>query len=404
MAGRAGRRGIDTVGHCVILPEAMVSPHSMKSILSGSPLSVTSNYKITYQMVLGIIKENQNLSKNEILDIIVSKSQDSLSAPTQLAYANKLMNEIENQRKSLEEFETKIQELRTPMAHIERYMEIEGLFKTGMLAAKSQRKLKAERYKLCEKNLHLEREASIMETIQKQKRNICQLEEEHSAALSYLLKEVSACVSLLEELNCLISQGSSSINLSITNTGIFASNIFETHPLLLANYISSYINPSLSDDTFDATELASTLSLFCDSSAKREDSNHISVSACKETKEATQIIRTLEHMYQREHQVLGGYYISQEYQVSTRLPKYVRDWCRASTSAECLAILENVNETAEISSGDFVKSLLKIIKLSKELMTSAQEIGGPWLRLEKLCSVVPELLMKYIVTNQSLYI
>ena len=405
MAGRAGRRGIDTKGHCIILPEAMVSPHSMKSILSGSPLSVTSNYKITYQMVLGIIKDNNNLPQDKILDIVVSKSQDSLSAPSQLAYANKLATEIQHQKESLVQLEEKIKEFKTPMTEIQRYMEIEKLFRTGMLAAKSQRKLKSERYKLCERNFQLERDASILESIQIQKSNLCQLEEQHSAALSYLYKEVSACVALLKEFNCLTtSQEPTNTELYISHTGLLASNIFETHPLVLANYTTSSLYNLILNDTFNAIDLASRLSIFCDASTRQDDSNQDDGSSNEYSQEATKMFKTLDHAYQREHEVLGGYYISQEYHMSSRLCKHVADWCKATTSTECRAILDNVYNTAGVSTGDFVKSLLKIVKLSKELMNSANEIGSSWLRLEKLCSEIPELLMKYVVTNQSLYI
>jgi len=352
-------------------------------------------------MVLGIIKEHQNLEKSEILDIILSKSQDSLSAPTQLAYANKLLSELESQRQSLVEYENKIKQLKTPIEDIERYMEIEGLFKTGMLSAKSQRKLKSERYKLCEKNLHLEREVSIMQTVHKQRNNIRQLEEEHSAALSYLQKEVSSCISLLAEFNCLLA----SSHLKLTSTGIVASNVYETHPLVFANYITSTIVRSLTNETFDATSLASTLSMFCDSSIKPDDSIDNALTTCQDaTRQTKTLTDQLEYAYQREQQVLGGYYITQEHLVSSRLYPHVVNWCKAQTSAECIEVLQDVYNTTGISSGDFVKSLLKIIKLSKELLSSAQEMGDLYVRLEKLCSDIPELLMKYIVTNQSLYI
>jgi len=403
MAGRAGRRGIDTIGHCIILPEAIVSPHSMKSILSGSPLSVKSNYKITYQMVLGIVKSNPNLSKSELIETIVLKSQESLSSPSQVSYANKLMDEIKTQRQSLEQLETKIPVMNTPMADIERYLEIEGLFKTGMLSAKSQRKLKAERYKLCEKNFHLEREVSILQLIQKQKHNIRELEHQHSATLSYLHNEVLSCISLLIEFNCLVYHDETSLQL--TNTGILTSNIYETHPLVLSNFTTSTISDLSNSDTIDIAKLASILSMFCDCSAKPDDSVDNISSSCKQTTiMAKSIVDQMEQAYQREHQTLGGYYITQEYQISTRLYSYVTQWCDANTPFECLKVMNEAYESQGISSGDFVKSILKIIKLSKELMASAQEMGNSWLWLEKLCSQVPEQLMKYIVTNQSLYI
>jgi hypothetical protein len=169
--------------------------------------------------------------------------------------------------------------------------------------------------------------------------------------------------------------------------------------------MTKLISDSSNKDSLNKEELVSLLSMFCDSSAKHDDSIDNATSTCKDTSEtAKTIVDMMEQAYQREHETLGGYYITQEYQISSRLCPHVVNWCQATSSSECLAVLGKAYETAGISSGDFVKSLLKIIKLSKEIMTSAQEMGNSWLWLEKLCSEVPESLMKYVVTNQSLYI
>lgn len=52
MAGRAGRRGIDTVGTVLILCKSEVpSIHVLQSILLGKASKLTSRFRLTYGMV-----------------------------------------------------------------------------------------------------------------------------------------------------------------------------------------------------------------------------------------------------------------------------------------------------------------------------------------------------------------
>jgi superfamily II RNA helicase len=110
----------------------------------------------------------------------------------------------------------------------------------------------------------------------------------------------------------------------------------------------------------------------------------------------------LHKSYCVEQECLGGYLISQEYNVNREIYRYVADWIEAETRDDCMAVLSSVNEEIGVSTGDFVKTILKTVKLAKEIQTAAVVSGE--VELEHKCSVVPELLLKHIVTNQSLYV
>jgi hypothetical protein len=69
---------------------------------------------------------------------------------------------------------------------------------------------------------------------------------------------------------------------------------------------------------------------------------------------------------------------------------------------ECKQVLQKLAEEKEIFLGEFVKALLKINNICSELEKIAEMIGNISL-LSKL-KEIPLLTLKYVVTNQSLYV
>jgi hypothetical protein len=74
-------------------------------------------------------------------------------------------------------------------------------------------------------------------------------------------------------------------------------------------------------------------------------------------------------------------------------------WCECSDEAECKSVISEI-EANGVSIGDFTKAILKISTLGRELMgttTTCVEL------LHKL-SEIDKLILKYVATNQSLYL
>ena len=71
----------------------------------------------------------------------------------------------------------------------------------------------------------------------------------------------------------------------------------------------------------------------------------------------------------------GRFYITRQFETQGILYELAGDWCSAETNEECKAVLRSAYDNANISTGDFVKALMKIIKLSKELLSGAESTG-----------------------------
>ena len=100
----------------------------------------------------------------------------------------------------------------------------------------------------------------------------------------------------------------------------------------------------------------------------------------------------------------------EEYQINTGteytfhydLLFYVEEWTKCGCIEDCKIILQKLELEKEIFLGEFVKALLKINNIACELEKIA-ELTGNIEFLSKLREI-PNLTMKYVVTNQSLYI
>jgi hypothetical protein len=80
-------------------------------------------------------------------------------------------------------------------------------------------------------------------------------------------------------------------------------------------------------------------------------------------------------------------------------------WCDCNSEEECKLFISTSLSDKGISTGDFAKGMLKIATISRELSTLGNlefcKDKVEW--LNKLSQIEP-LILKYIVTNQSLYV
>jgi len=84
------------------------------------------------------------------------------------------------------------------------------------------------------------------------------------------------------------------------------------------------------------------------------------------------------------------------------LLRYTSEWCDSQSVEECKLLLQKIAEEKGIFLGEFVKALLKINNISSEMEKIAELTGN----IEFLSNLkeIPNITLKYVVTNQSLYV
>ena len=91
-----------------------------------------------------------------------------------------------------------------------------------------------------------------------------------------------------------------------------------------------------------------------------------------------------------------------DYNMHYDLIDYVNTWCKCECVEDCKFFLQQIEGEKEIFLGEFVKALLKINNISCEMEKVAEFLGNIPL-LSKLREI-PKITLKYVVTNQSLYV
>jgi hypothetical protein len=182
---------------------------------------------------------------------------------------------------------------------------------------------------------------------------------------------------------------------TLTHAGSVACQLREVHCLVFAKLL-----PDIQE--LSVKQLVALFSCFTNVKVADE---------CKETVPNTndrQIVRILKHVDE-----MFDYYINKEvkelridsgmdYTMHYDLVNYVGPWCDAVNEPECKLVLQRLKDEKQIFLGEFVKALLKVNNISLEFEKIA-ELDGNVAFLSKL-KQISELTLKFVVTNQSLYV
>jgi superfamily II RNA helicase len=407
MAGRAGRRGIDTIGniiHCNNL-FPMPSLTEYKTVLSGRPQKLISKYHISYSLVLNMItaanKDGEN--SQEVVDI---KALNQFSEKSMIH--NEIQNSMKEQNQIIDDLKTAIDKkrgfvdiMRTPYLKCLEYIQSEFDAKntTNKKRKDADKKLRdlVEEFRSIVVDVNIVRELIEMKT--HYDNEVCSLE--------YMKQFIHN--QTLDVCNILLSEGFISSHSSDDNTGTtcydflplgkIASRIAEVHPLVL----SKFMMDTNFFESFSTIQLVGLLSCFTDIKIASDERAFVPASSDvflnSKVRELAEIYKRYDSM-ELERDLRTGFKYDDVLMYD--IMDFSMQWCDYTSELECKQFIHGVISMKSISIGDFNKALLKIVTIAKELISVCEEFGQ--IELMHKLSSVDNMILKYVTTAQSLYV
>jgi len=393
MAGRAGRRGIDTVGnvvHCNNLFK-MPSLEEYKTILGGKPQKLTSKFHISYSLILNLIKNGctrdfhlfseKSMIQNEIAVIL-----------------RQYKEEITESEKNIENKINSLGTLKTAKTLCDRYLDLQ----TQLPTLKNKKRKEAERevntletqYKYIKLDTEQVKQLYIIEEELNSLRNNLYYNEQYIKMNTDKIVDILRDEHFIEEVHC-----EGGVDYHFVNKGKMASCIAEAHPLVMSNLCERL--DYFAD--FTSTQIVGILSCLVDVKVPDEKKQVIPNCSDRHVTTAVDLVNDLLNHYEdveNEFQVWTGYNYADAIQFD--LIELSMGWCDCNTEYDCKYFIQDSVAEKEISIGDFNKALLKIVTMVKELSNVCEEIGQVAL-LHKLTQIEP-MILKYVTTSQSLYL
>lgn len=392
MAGRAGRRGIDTIGHvihCNNLFDVLPS-NEYKKMITGPPQMLTSKFKISFNLILNVLQSNPEIGFEQ-LNGFVNKSLISVDIKNN---EKEYENEIDKLNNDLEIKKNNTQYYRTPIELIKQYIDKTSL--VSLTTNKARNKLMREMEALEDDYKFIKSESDKYNEIINISKQIEITECKKNDSLFYMKTSTENIIKILNE-HKFIENNENKWN--INEKGLIASNIQETHPLALAEL---YIHTK-GFENYSSSEIASIFSCFTNISVSDDVKLHNPSSILKHSRFefAGNYLRDMYNKFYDE-EVKFNVNTGTDYNLHFQIIDDVYEWCKAENEDECIKVINNIKQTHKIFLGEFVKAILKINNIAAEFEKICEQIGNVEL-LSKI-KEIPRLTLKYVVTNLSLYV
>ena len=425
MAGRAGRRGLDKIGYCFHLNNLFrdTSATAYKTMMNGKPQTLTSKFKISYNLLLNLV---DNGDTN-----LVGFAKKSMVTGDLTGKMNHVSTEIEKSQKELDRLDLCFGAMRTPRDILDQYMDLQ--MNKDKYANKKRKELEKEIQKIKDEHKYVEQDMVTIDKWNKQREELRELRKQYDGLNNYINDDVENVLYLLREDGFLetltsitkVSEVSvaseatviceenvkiestviSEVNVisetsvekeCLTLKGKMASQLREVHCLVFARLLEDDVLYKLS-----TCQLISLFSCFTNISVQEGVEDFTPYTDDNVVKS---IINTINTMFDDYRQTEIDYRINTgaDYNIHYDLLNYVEDWTKCQDVDDCKLVLQRLASEKEIFLGEFVKALLKINNIGAEMEKIAEMIGN----IEFLSKLreIPILTLKYVVTNQSLYV
>ena len=385
MAGRAGRRGIDTLGHVIHLTNLFnnTDQSTLKTMMKGKPQTLVSKFKISYNLLLNLIGigetdytkyAKRSMIQNDI-DVSMKGYYDNIA---------KLQGDIDNMSLVLNS-------CRTPIPVINEFIELNQ--KRLGSVNKKRKDIERNIQSILEQHINVEKEVDIVSRYTLKCNEITQLNNELVATENTLNTNVTKVIDLLTESGFVKKEDDKNV---LSLKGHVATHLREIHCLIFAELIES---GKLKQ--FKTKELVGILSCFTNITVPEEKRAVLPTSDYSNVKDC---IVNIYDMYQKQsdQEIRNKINTGIDYNMHFDIIDYAIRWCDCASDVDCKILINEISLNKEIFLGEFIKAILKINNITSEMEKVAELLGD--MEFLSILREVPQLTLKYVATNQSLYV
>jgi superfamily II RNA helicase len=392
-AGRAGRLGLDTVGHVIHLNNLFrnVDSISYKTMMNGKPQTLTSKFKISYNLLLNLLDIGDNNLVNFAKRSMVTGDLDNQQK--QLYYKISTLNT------ELDNIKNCTKNLRTPNEVIEQFIDLQKALSISV--NKKRKEVERQLNQLRDNYKFIEQDKTTYQKIAVKENEINEIQKQFDGVNTYITSGVGSVLNILKDeefiegvINSVGCYDEESLKLTLK--GKIASQLREVHCLVFAKLLENKLIDHLS-----SSQLVALFSIFTNINVQEDFKDICPKSGDEEVQKNAILISDMYSEYQNKelkYNINTGF----DYSLHYDLLNYIEEWCNCENVESCKLVLQKLSTEKEIFLGEFVKALLKINNISCE-MEKIAEMTGNIAFLSKL-KEIPTMTLKYVVTNQSLYV
>jgi len=381
MAGRAGRRGLDTEGHVIHLCNLFKLPTKeiYSRMVTNSPQKIDTESEIDCNLILRLHSIGCEDTIGFIQDNILDTSIDEE------------MNYYKEKLKKTNEIVKDLSKIVISMGYDNDLMtEYDGLLEKLPMTRKSlYKKTKARIDEIEKDNPNIKKDIIQYQEYKKYTYEGNNLERSIQKLNNYISDVVDKIELYLEGQHLFKDD-------KLTLKGQLAANINESNCLIFSDMI---VSGSLNE--LSSFEIAKFLSCFAEIKLPDCDRCHnytIHTNSYKLSDCIGLFKEKLENIYTYEDR--NGVNLVDYNPIQYDLLYYMHRWYHEEEKEYCLEIIEEARKNG-ISLGEWIKAILKVTKMSKEIYKAA--VLAEKYELALKLKEIPEKILKSVCINQSLY-
>lgn len=384
MAGRAGRRGIDTVGHVVHCSNLFELPSmtTYKEVLCGTAQKLTSKFQIYYPVVLNLFKNLEHVSTEDIERFI----ENSMLQKEIDSVLGGLKRESDEISKKIANKEQGFANLKTQREILKEYSDLQ--VKLEFSANKKRKEIDTTIRKMFATNANLEKDYVFYMDYLRLKKSLEETNHCIRANENFVYNRVQRLLQVLVHVGVIRSVGEDKYTL----VSHFMSEI---NPILIAHLCNQW--NYFAD--FGAEDLVAFFSIFTDVRVHEESriySPYSDNSMMDEKLKSFVLLKNDLLQIEEKHGIQMKDSGLDDFCYDMVDTMY--EWCACKDEADCKNVIAEIEERG-VSVGDFTKAVLKISTMCRELMSICENV-----ELMRKLTEVDKLVLKYVATNQSLYL